>query len=66
MWFGPLKFLQRLLFHTPIVYAFIVASSLYHDYIWYPTKGKKTVNDWLTNSPWGRLFDKYHAASDNE
>jgi len=59
MWFGPLRFLQRLMFHTPIVYAFIIASAVYHDRIWYPTRGRKIVNEWLADSPWGRLFAQY-------
>ncbi len=58
-WFGPMRWLQKLMFHTPIVYSFIFASAIYHDRIWYPLKGKKVVNDWLTNSPWGRLFANY-------
>jgi uncharacterized protein (DUF362 family) len=58
-WFGPFKFLQRLLFHTPIVYAFIVGSALYHDHWWYPLHGKKVVRRWLDESPWGRLFADY-------
>jgi len=58
-WFGPLRKLQHLMFHTPVVNCFIIASAVYHDQIWYPTKGKKVVNDWLTNSPWGRLFNTY-------
>jgi uncharacterized protein (DUF362 family) len=59
-WFGPLRWLERLMFHTPIVYAFIFASAVYHDHVWYPTKGKKVVNEWLENSQWGRLFERYH------
>jgi uncharacterized protein (DUF362 family) len=58
-WFGPMRWLQKLMFHTPIVYSFIFASAIYHDKIWYPLKGKKVVNDWLANSPWGRLFADY-------
>ncbi len=58
-WFGPMRWLEELMFHTPLVYAFIYASSIYHDKIWFPFKGKKTVNEWLQNSPWGQLFDKY-------
>jgi uncharacterized protein (DUF362 family) len=58
-WFGPMRWLQKLMFHTPIVYSFIFASAIYHDKIWYPLKGKKVVNDWLTHSPWGRLFADY-------
>ncbi len=58
-WFGPMKWLQRLMFHTPIVYLFIFASAIYHDRLWYPLRGKKTVRRWLRESPWGRLFAEY-------
>lgn len=58
-WFGPLRWLQHLMFHTPIVYFFIVGSAVYHDRFWYPLRGKKVVNDWLANSPWGQLFAQY-------
>ncbi len=58
-WFGPLRKLQHLMFHTPVVNCFIIASAVYHDYIWYPTKGKQIVNEWLATSPWGKLFDSY-------
>jgi len=57
-WFGPLKFLQKLLFHTPIVYIFVLASSFYHDFVWYPLKGKKVVKD-FQSTKWGKLFQKY-------
>lgn len=60
-WFGPMRWLEKLMFHTPMVYIFIFASAIYHDEIWYPFKGRKTVNNWLQNSPWGRLFADYHA-----
>jgi len=59
LWFGPFRWLQRLMFHTPIVYIFILASALYHDRIWYPLRGRRVVKQWLANSPWGRLFDGY-------
>ncbi|HUW55236.1 MAG TPA: DUF362 domain-containing protein [Planctomycetota bacterium] len=58
-WFGPMRWLQKLMFHTPVVYVFIVASGVYHDRVWYPFRGKRIVNRWLAESPWGRLFDTY-------
>ncbi|MDD5459098.1 MAG: DUF362 domain-containing protein [Phycisphaerae bacterium] len=58
-WFGPMRWLEKLMFHTPVVYMFILASAVYHDRIWYPSKGKKVVNEWLENSPWGHLFAHY-------
>ena len=58
-WFGPMRWLEKLMFHTPLVYFFIFASAVYHDRIWHPSKGRKVVNQWLSESPWGRLFADY-------
>jgi uncharacterized protein (DUF362 family) len=52
----PLKHLQKLFFHTPLVKVFIFGSEFYHDKIWYNTKGKKIVNKWVKESPWGQMF----------
>ena len=57
-WFSPFKALQKLLFHTPLVYLFVLGSSLYHDYYWYPLKGKKVVKQ-FESTQWGRLFEAY-------
>jgi uncharacterized protein (DUF362 family) len=54
----PLKHIQKLFFHTPLVNLFIFGSELYHDKIWYNLKGKKVVKKWITESPWGKLFDE--------
>lgn len=59
LWFGPLKKLQKLMFHTPLVYVFTWASAFYHDVIWYNLKGKKVINDFQNNTEWGRLFKSY-------
>lgn len=59
VWFGPLRRLQKFFFHTPLVNLFIFGSMMYHDYVWYLFKGKKTVSSWLNNTPWGELFKKY-------
>lgn len=59
LWFGPLRQLQKLFFHTPLVYIFIIGSAIYHDYYWYPVKGKRVVRDYQENSKWGRLFKEY-------
>lgn len=58
-WFGPLKFLQNLMFHTPVVYAFILGSALFHDRAWYPLVGRRRAGKWLRESKWGALFTKY-------
>jgi len=59
MWFGPLKKLQRLFFHTPLVYLFVFGSAFYHDLYWYPLKGKKVVRNYWNNTKWGKLFKSY-------
>jgi len=59
LWRTPLKVFQKLLFHTPLVKIFIFASEYYHDHYWYPFKGRKVVDHWLQESPWGRLFQSY-------
>ncbi len=59
LWFGPLKGLQRLFFHSPLVYLFVAGSYLYHDFLWYPTLGRARVRRFLRESPWGALFARY-------
>jgi len=58
-WFSPLRILQKLMFHTPIVYIFVFGSAFYHDRLWYPLKGKKIFENWLNTTEWGKLFSKY-------
>lgn len=59
LWRSPLKILQNIFFHTPVVNLFIFASEYYHDHFWYPIKGEEIVNQWKLESPWGRLFTQY-------
>lgn len=58
LWFGHARDLQRIFFRTPLVYLFVFASFLYHDYIWWPTIGKARQNKILATQ-WGELFKKY-------
>jgi hypothetical protein len=59
LWFGRLKPLQKLFFRTPLVYLFVFGSFLYHDYLWWPIKGKKIQRERALNTKWGRLFESY-------
>jgi len=58
-WFGPLRSIQKLLFHTPLVYLFIFGSFFYHDFVWWPIKGKPLMKKVVRETKWGRLFDSY-------
>ena len=59
MWFGPLKPLQKLFFHTPLVKLFVLGSEAYHDYYRWPKRDRLTFERWLHGTPWGALFDAY-------
>jgi len=59
LWFSSLKKIQNLFFKTPLVYIFIFGSFFYHDYLWWPLKGKKIQKNIYKNSKWGRLFQSY-------
>lgn len=59
LWFSPLKIFQRLFFRTPLVYAFVFGSFVYHDFFWWPVKGKKIQGGVKKNTKWGRLFHEY-------
>ncbi len=59
LWFGPLRAIQKLFFHTPLVSIFVAASDIYHDKFWWNWKGQRIYKGWLDSSPWGRLFETY-------
>ena len=58
VWFGPLRSLERVLFRTPLVYLFILASGVYHDWVWYPTVGRARIRRWMRGK-WGKKFEEY-------
>ena len=61
IWFGPLKSLQKLFFHTPLVNIFVFGSETYHDYYRWPLKDRKTFEQWKANTHWGHLFQQYES-----
>ncbi len=58
-WFGPLKFLQNLVFHTPIVAIPTFISEVEHDYVHWPLKEKHVYEQWRATTGWGHLFAQY-------
>ena len=59
MWFGPLKKLQKLFFHTPLLNLFVAGSEAYHDLYRWPLKDKKVFEGWCKDTSWGHLFRDY-------
>jgi uncharacterized protein (DUF362 family) len=58
-WFGPTRFLQKLLTRPPLLYLGNFYSYFYHDVIHWPFIQGKLYRRWLKNSRWGRLFGSY-------
>ena len=58
-WFGPLKHLQKLFFHTPMVHLFVFGSECYHDWYRWPKKDRIVFEQWRDNTTWGGLFLTY-------
>jgi uncharacterized protein (DUF362 family) len=56
------EWLHSLLFHSPIFRTFIFSSETYHDRLWYPTVGKKNIDE-FKKTDWGRLFDVYQCGN---
>lgn len=55
---GPLRFLEHILLHSPLVVWAPFASNVYHDYVWYPTVGAKRIRE-FSGTVWGKLFSEY-------
>lgn len=60
-WYGPTKFLQKVVTRPPFVAGPILFSEVFHDYYHWPLKEKKVYERWREESPWGHLFAKYDA-----
>jgi uncharacterized protein (DUF362 family) len=63
-WYGPTRFLQKLVLRSPLVIFPILYSETYHDYIRWPLKERGVFRRWLAESPWGALFARYQEQSD--
>ena len=55
---GPLRFLEKVALHSPLVVWAPFASNVYHDWFWYPTVGKSRIRS-FAKTPWGNLYDRY-------
>jgi len=55
---GFLRPFEKILLHTPLIIWAPFASNVYHDYLWYPTVGRKRIRQFL-KSEWGELWQRY-------
>jgi uncharacterized protein (DUF362 family) len=55
---GFLSFLEKILFSPVLIFWAPLASNIYHDWFWYPTVGRKRINQFM-KTEWGQLWEKY-------
>jgi hypothetical protein len=55
---GCLRPFEKILLHSPLMAWAPFASNVYHDYLWYPTVGKKRIKA-FADTEWGKLFERY-------
>jgi uncharacterized protein (DUF362 family) len=58
-WYGPTRFLQKLVLRTPLVIIPTFMSEFNHDWVHWPLKERHVYEDWRANTSWGRLFARY-------
>jgi len=58
-WYGPTRFLQKLVLRTPLVIFPTFMSEFNHDWVHWPLKEKHVYEDWRANTDWGQLFARY-------
>lgn len=57
---GIFRFLENILLKSPLVVWASLASNIYHDFIWYPSVGRKRIKRFL-RTEWGQLWKDYLA-----
>lgn len=55
---GWLRPLEKLLLHSPLMFWAPLASNIYHDWYWYPTRGRRFIAEFL-RTEWGELWQSY-------
>jgi uncharacterized protein (DUF362 family) len=58
-WYGPTRFLQKLIFRTPLAIIPTFIGEMEQDYMFWPLKYKKIAADWRQTTEWGALFNQY-------
>ncbi len=58
IYWGPLKFLEKMLLRSPIASFAYLASNLYHNGYWLKTHGRRRI-DAALQTEWGKLFQSY-------
>ncbi len=54
---GPLRFLEKIALHSPLVVWAPFASNVYHDLLWHPIVGRRLIRR-FKQTEWGRFLDE--------
>lgn len=57
---GPLRFLEKIALHSPLMGWAPLASNIYHDLLWYPIIGRARINN-FRQTEWGSLWEWYRS-----
>jgi uncharacterized protein (DUF362 family) len=55
---GFLRPFEKILLHSPLIVWAPFASNVYHDFLWYPTIGRKMIRT-FAQTEWGKLWERY-------
>jgi uncharacterized protein (DUF362 family) len=58
-WYGPTRFLQKLVLRTPLVVIPTLIGEVEQDYLYWPLKYKGVAKRWRDGTTWGKLFQRY-------
>ena len=58
-WYGPTRVFQKLVLRTPLVAIPTAISFFNHDIAHWPFRERFIYQDWLANTAWGQLFQRY-------
>ena len=58
-WYGPTRFLQGLVFRTPLVAIPVLVSEVEQNYLHWPLVERHLYERWRSETAWGRLFARY-------
>jgi len=60
-WYGPTRFLQKLVLRTPLVAIPTLIGEIEQDRLYWPLKFRRVADKWRAGTEWGRLFARYQA-----
>jgi uncharacterized protein (DUF362 family) len=58
-WYGPTRFLQKLVLRTPLVVIPTLIGEIEQDYLYWPLRFRHVAAQWRRETAWGQLFERY-------